>query len=725
MRASRDLAAVAKAFAAGGVRALALKGPALAARLGDDPDSRPVADLDFLVARGDARRAGALLEALGFGARPRSNGLIREIHFVRQDPPCCIDLHWQLVPLHIGFPLDFEAMWAERSEVAIHGVPVAVPSDIWQLLLTCLYCVREAPLVEHRYLVDLVRIAALLPDSAWPDVSERAGRLRVRRMVAVTVRAAFAASGRPPPAAFTARFPEDARVREAVSELVARARDPRLAHKRRFVTYLGHFFAHGRYREDWRDRLRPLLFFPLFLVLPEDDDVERAELSGRPPLVERLLRVAEVVTALRRAGREAKLERAFEARLADPESRLAAAADVELHILGDRGLLFAPHAGELHALTTGATWIWCALGEGWTLGELARNFAAAFGTDIDEARTAIPDLLRQWWRAGLLEGAPRPDREAAPAAPAVGAPRPAPPDAASPETDTRPPAAAVARISLLGTAYEVAFADPEAAARTLPLLRPWQMPCGDGPAVPVEVRNEGEEWRIVVAGEAVETAFDLDELAPQVKSAILVDALNRHGFDLLLHAAMLVRPEGAMLLPAAPGSGKTCLSLALARLGFGYVGDETVILAGDPLRATGIPVCATVKQEAFELLRPLYPALADLPVHRRVDGRLCRYLPPPAPAGAHPPPGVAQPVRWLVFPSFREGAGTRLGPLDPVEALTRLLDQCTALGMPLDSARVARLVAWITEVEAFALEFGDLREAAARLVSLVAAVPAR
>jgi hypothetical protein len=132
-----------------------------------------------------------------------------------------------------------------------------------------------------------------------------------------------------------------------------------------------------------------------------------------------------------------------------------------------------------------------------------------------------------------------------------------------------------------------------------------------------------------------------------------------------------------------------------------------------------------VKQEAFELLRPLYPALADLPVHRRVDGRLCRYLPPTAPAGAHPPPGVAQPVRWLVFPSFREGAGTRLGPLDPVEALTRLLDQCTALGMPLDSARVARLVGWITGVEAFALDFGDVRDAAARLVSLVAAVPAR
>lgn len=724
MRVSRELAVLAKAFAAAGLRALALKGPALAARLGDDPDSRPAADLDVLVAEEDVDRAAAVLEAQGFCARPRSNGLIRQIHFVRAKPLLCVDLHWQVAPLQIRFPLDFDELWAERSEVVIHGVPVPVPSDVWQLLLTSLYCVREAPLVEHRYLADLVRLARLLPDSAWREVSQRATRLRVRRMVAATVRAACAASRTPLPAAFTEQFPEDDGVRTAVADLLARMHDPRRAHKRRFVTYFEHFFAHGRFREDWRDRIRPLLFFPLFLLLPEDDDVERAAISGRSPFVERLLRVKEVLMALRAAQREAKQERLFEARLADPQSRLAPAADVELHILDDRGLLFAPHAGELHALTTGATWIWCALEEGWTLGELVHDFAKTSRTSPTEARTAICDLLRLWWREGLLEGAPRSAAvTAAEATAAISEPCAPPRGAAvSSACERGPPPAAAVGIALLGSHYHVRISDAEAAARVLSLLRPWLASCGDGAAVPVDIVRRDAEWQVRIAGEAVATAFSLEELAPRLAAALRDDALTRHGYDLLLPAAMLARPEGALLLAAA-GSDKSPLALVLAQLGFVYLGDEAVILAGEPLRAKAVPGCPTVEEEALQQLRPCDPMPARPPGLRRSDSHPGRDLPPEAAPAL--PPQATQSVRWLVFPDFREGAQTQLEPLDAVEALTRLFDLRLKLNRPLSRDLVRRLVDWIAPIEAFALEYGDPRDAAERLVQLTDMAPAR
>lgn len=716
MRISHELVRLFAAFDAAGVRALALKGPALAVRCGDDPDSRPVSDLDVLVAPRDVGRAGEVLAAHGLRARPRSNGLIREIHFLRERPPLCVDLHWHLVPAHIGFPLRFDVLWSERNEVSVHGRPVPVPSDEWQLLFAALYCVREAPLVEHRYFRDLVRIAELLRDAdAWERVRERARATRAVRMVAVATRVAHARCGRPLPRAFVERFPETGAVRRAVDELLARVDDPRAAHKRRFFSYFAHFFVHGRYREHLFDRLRPILLFPLFLVLPEDDDVDRAERSGRPALLERLLRVGEVVSAVRVARAESRSRERFRAALADPSTRLRPAADVELHLLGERGVLFAAGAGELYALTTAASWVWCALCEGWTLGEMEVGFAASFAVSPERARADIGGLLGDWWEAGLLAGAPRP-------------PRATPPSISGSEIRPSPPPVRVERLRILDTLYEVGWSHPGLAERCLPLLRHWIVPSTPEAAVPVRVfEGEGHDagcWFVTVADTVAETALAPDELAPQVKSALLVDAVNRAGFELLLHAAMLVREGRALLLPAPPGSGKTCLSLALARRGFAYVSDETVLLSGDPLRARGVPVCATVKEPARELVLPLYPDLDWLPVHRRVDGRHCRYLPPPSAGSAAQVPEPKE-VGWLVFPHYRAGADVTLEPLAPVDALAALLGECTAIGTELDSDLVRRLVDWLRHLPAFRLEFGDLHAACARLDELTAtAAPA-
>ena len=90
---------------------------------------------------------------------------------------------------------------------------------------------------------------------------------------------------------------------------------------------------------------------------------------------------------------------------------------------------------------------------------------------------------------------------------------------------------------------------------------------------------------------------------PTLKHALISEAVNRHGFDLLVHAAML-RVGDRAVPPAAPGSGKTCLSLALAAAGFAWHTDETTLLLGEDLKARGVPACPCVEEPAWPLVAP-------------------------------------------------------------------------------------------------------------------------
>ena len=230
------------------------------------------------------------------------------------------------------------------------------------------------------------------------------------------------------------------------------------------------------------------------------------------------------------------------------------------------------------------------------------------------------------------------------------------------------------------------------------------------PAIRLDVVADGDGFAIVRDGAVVERAAARAGLAPQIKSAAIVAALNAQGFRLFLHAAMLRLGDAAVLLPAAPGSGKTCLSAALARAGFAYHSDEVTLLEGSALRARGVPVALTVKEPAWPVLRSRYPEIDRLTVHHRIDGKVCKYLPPPVDRG-DPDLDRSWPVRALVFPRFDPAAKTGLEPLGRLEALQRLLAECLAIPAGLDARLVEDLAQWIEGVEAFALPFSDLDSA--------------
>jgi len=207
----------------------------------------------------------------------------------------------------------------------------------------------------------------------------------------------------------------------------------------------------------------------------------------------------------------------------------------------------------------------------------------------------------------------------------------------------------------------------------------------------------------------------LDQVVPMVKARVRQAAINRHRYFMAIHAGVVARGERCLLLPGAPGRGKTTLTAALSREGFRYFSDEFAILEEKTLRVCPVPLGLTVKPGAVGPLIPYYPEIERLPEHTREDGQLVRYLSPPRdPAGWRESASVG----WIVFPMYAPDAVTALRPVSKPDTLRRLLQECLVLPERLDRAGVEGLVRWMREVSCHELPMSSLGDAVRLLKEL-------
>jgi hypothetical protein len=694
-----ELVSVVDALRGAGVRTLALKGPALGARVYNDPLLRPSRDLDLLIAPQDRDRAVATLEAIGYVARPRADGLAREIHLINERRNFVVDLHWNVVGGEIAFEFGFDALWAERQPVEVDGGWVDLPSPPWLAVLSSLYLVKEFPYVELVYLADLERVAAGLSAADLAKVAEVAAATGTQRIVA----AAFALLRRRG-VAVEAPVPADAAVERLTNRVERALVDPRHQRRRRYWHRVLNLLTHASFRERIGDRMRVASALPSFLVRTDMDDVARAEREGHARWVARLRRLPEVAAAL--VSPTPNSERRVAAALGDPRARVRPTPGVELFLLDEAGLLLDSGSGDLLALSTTAAFVWCALEEEMAVGELVDAYARAFARTGPTAAREVGAALLDWAARGLVEGS---------RAPTAQRPRPPPRPAPAPAPSAR--SAITRQYEVLGTRSLVGFgalADAAAADEVLGHFAP----CGAGRTADASCVREASGAALWIDGVRHDATPTAEGLVPMVKHALVAEAVNRHGFALYVHGAMLRSSESALLLPAAPGSGKTCLSLALAAAGFDWHTDEMVLLDGEELRPQGVPACPCVKEPAWPLVEPFVPELRARRVHRRADGKTVRYPPPPCDP-RDPALARSWPVRWIVFPRYAAGGGTRLLRLDRVEALRRLLAETPAMRVDLDAPFIRRLVDWIAGVDCYALEFDGFEPATTALRAMV------
>lgn len=676
------------------VPAFAIKGPALALFLWGDPAARASRDIDLLVPQAAAEKAASVLVEQGFVREPRSDGVARQIHLFDPGRELVVDLHWNLTGAEMPLRLPVAELWPDRRLVAAATGEVALLPAPWLVLASAVYLLKELPRIELVYLTDLWRLLAIAPAGTLEAAVELARATGTRRMLALAL-----ALGRelldgpaPPPGLASAAW-----LARRLPRVLAAADAAEHATKVKYTHRAREFLAHLGLRERLADRITTLAAVVPFLLRPDGDDHRTAP---DHPWRARMARIPGVLGALADGARRP--------RYAAPRSLPRPGEEVSFHPLDEAGLLLDARRGELVALSPAGAFLWCALAEGLGRNETVARLAAARRIRPEQAEAELDAWLADLAARDLL--APRravsgrADPASAPTYIRTAAPVPAGP--------------VRMRLRLFDTVVDLGLPGTALARRVAPALQ--HLRSDADPALVVELVRASDGFALVAEDRVVERCREVRAVPPMVKGGLVQLAANRARFGLWIHAAMLRVNGQALLLPAAPGSGKTCLSAGLARAGLAYHSDETTLLEPQTLAARGLPVALTVKRDAWPLIAKRYPELLDQPFHERVDGRIVRYLPPPIRPG-DPALDRAWPVRWIVLPSFREGAQTRFEPVSRVETLRAVLDECLALRLPLDPPTVDRLVEWIGGIECRRLVFGDLDEAIVLVRALTSA----
>ena len=179
---------------AAGVRVVPVKGPVWAQLLYGDVTLRSWADLDLLVAHGQAAKAREVLLGGGLSDCSRWNermvrsrwGDTGQIALGSRDMGLIVDLHWRLAVSVSPRGLTSDLVLARAEAVDLLGRQVTCPGKTDVFLMTCLEGSRDRWGKVAR-LLDLAVQIARWPASEWPLLLSAAEAAGCRRRVHVAV----------------------------------------------------------------------------------------------------------------------------------------------------------------------------------------------------------------------------------------------------------------------------------------------------------------------------------------------------------------------------------------------------------------------------------------------------------------------------------------------------------------------------------------------------------
>lgn len=185
---------------------------------------------------------------------------------------------------------------------------------------------------------------------------------------------------------------------------------------------------------------------------------------------------------------------------------------------------------------------------------------------------------------------------------------------------------------------------------------------------------------------------------------------------LILHAAVAERPEGAVVMPAPPGSGKSTLCAALVARGWRLLSDEIALLRPEDGLVAPIPRAVPLKGNSIATIRSFAPGTRFGPCFPgTAKGDVAHVLPADEDVRRQGTP--ARPA-WLVFPRWRAGAAPELIPMGRAEGFAAVVDNAMnyAVSGPDGFAAVDRLIAGTRAVR---FGYDDLEGAVAALDAMV------
>jgi HprK-related kinase A len=188
-------------------------------------------------------------------------------------------------------------------------------------------------------------------------------------------------------------------------------------------------------------------------------------------------------------------------------------------------------------------------------------------------------------------------------------------------------------------------------------------------------------------------------------------------YYLLLHSAVVEKGGLAVVLPAAPGSGKSTLCAGLVASGWRLLSDEFGILRHEDGALLPLPRPAPLKNRSIDVMRDFAPQLRYGPRYDRTrKGDVVHLFPPADSLRRQTEP--ARP-RWVIFPRFKQGAALRLTPQPKTLAIARLVNN--AFNYPVTGeAGFRTLCRFVRAVDCYELVNGSLDDAVRCIEELAA-----
>jgi hypothetical protein len=202
-------------------------------------------------------------------------------------------------------------------------------------------------------------------------------------------------------------------------------------------------------------------------------------------------------------------------------------------------------------------------------------------------------------------------------------------------------------------------------------------------------------------------------------TVIKTELIGRAPYLFQFHAALVGLNDAAILLPAAPGSGKTTLTVAATASGLRYLSDELTLVGAD-FRAQGVPMPPCIKAEGWAVVQRWDPRVDTVAPLRRRDGVRVKYLVQGYLEQARQCLPAMQ-VRAIAFPRYRADGEDLVRPLSPAECFDRLFAQCLTVGRPLTSVDLVCLLAFLGRTPAVELTYSTTDYALMQLRRLLAA----
>lgn len=241
-----------------GIRALPVKGPALAVALSGSPCSRDYADVDLLVDRAEATPALEILRAAGY--RDAQTGACTaagdQVALTHPDGTMVLELQWDLgrrwnLRSCAGEPpFVFGELWQRRTAVPFGSAELPSLAGEDQFLLLSVHGARHC-WRRLLWVCDAADAVSAWPQMDWDFVFVQAERLRCIRRVCLAFQLSSDVLGAPIPEFAQRRISRDARIPRIARGIVRRWDEPAPPEWRADLSDLGFTLSS---LDEWRDR---------------------------------------------------------------------------------------------------------------------------------------------------------------------------------------------------------------------------------------------------------------------------------------------------------------------------------------------------------------------------------------------------------------------------------------------------------------------------------------